>query len=159
MKKPPVKKDKTIPAANVSPEHIHDQQNASVLPKERTMKKKTPELNMYSKYSYFAEETLGLGRNGKRVAHAGGAAAGTWAAGNYGGLELVNNNLPVALAVGAGAGALLTAALDHLFIDTEQEALMFAKKLAEIDEEVLTTMLESGAGLPDVVKDLISKVL
>jgi hypothetical protein len=145
MKKPPMKV--RSPAANVSPEHILDQNDASPSKERTTMAKKKNDgkMNAYTKYSGFMENSLGLGRNGKRLAHGGIVAGGTWAAGRYGGVEVINNNLPAALGIGAAAGFLGTVALDNMFIDDEQEYLLLVASLKEQDREVLAQLGEDYA--------------
>ena len=108
-------------------------------------KKNDGKMNAYTKYSGFMENSLGLGRNGKRLAHGGIVAGGTWAAGRYGGVEVINNNLPAALGIGAAAGFLGTVALDNMFIDDEQEYLLLVASLKEQDREVLAQLGEDYA--------------
>lgn len=82
------------------------------------------EMRAYTKYSFFVENSLGLGRNGKRLLHGGIAAGGTWAAGHYGGVEVINNNMPQAIAIGGVAGVGLTVLADFALLDDREQALM-----------------------------------
>jgi len=138
------------PAANVPPDHVNDQK-ASVMENKNTMAEKNTQMNAYTSYSYFMEETVGLGRNGKRLAHGGVVAGGTWAAGRYGGVEIINNNLPAALGIGAAAGFLGTVAMDKMFIDSEQEALMRIQKYRDSNPEIQKKVQEM---LPDLLNEI-----
>jgi hypothetical protein len=82
------------------------------------------EMRAYTKYSFFVERSMGLGRNGKRLLHGGVAAAGTWAAGHYGGVEIINNNMPQAIVAGGVAGVGLTVLADFALLDDHEQALM-----------------------------------
>ena len=149
MKKPPVKMMRP-PAANVPPDHVNDQKKTSVEENKNTMAEKSNTMNAYTSYSYFMEETVGLGRNGKRLAHGGVVAGGTWAAGRYGGVEVINNNLPAALGIGAAAGFLGTVAMDKMFIDSQQEALMRIQKYRDSNPEIQKKVQEM---LPDLLNE------
>ncbi len=131
MKKKPPMKVVRPPEANVPPDHVNDQRN-STLKEISSMS----QLNTYAKYSNFMENTVGIGRNGKRAVNGGVVAGGTWAAGHYGGVEVINNNLPTALAVGAAVGFLGTVAMDHMLLDAEQEALLLAERYSASGKEV-----------------------
>ena len=65
---------------------------------------------MAATYYNFMEGTLGLGRNGTHLVHAGVAGAGTFAVGKYAGVEAISSNwwAPIAGAF-AGLGLSLTA--------------------------------------------------
>ena len=76
MKKKPPMKVVRPPEANVPPDHVNDQRN-STLKEISSMS----QLNAYAKYSNFMENTVGIGRNGKRAVNGGVVAGGTWAAG------------------------------------------------------------------------------
>lgn len=112
-----------------------EEANASPKPPETAVSNKD-EMNAWTKYSGFVEDTLGLGRNGKRLAHGGLAAGATYAAGRYGGIEAINNNMPVAMAAAGGTGVALTIAADVMFIDAQQEALLHRRRLQNASPEV-----------------------
>jgi hypothetical protein len=112
-----------------------EEAKASPKPPETVMSNKD-EMNAWTKYSGFVEDTLGLGRNGKRLAHGAIAAGGTYAAGRYAGIEAINNNMPVALAAAGGTGVALTVAADVMFIDAEQEALLHTRRIKNASPEV-----------------------
>lgn len=118
-------------------------------------------MRAYTRFSYFVEDTLELGRNGKRAAVGGIAAGGTFAAGHYGGVEVINNNMPQAIIGAAVAGFGLTMLADFALIDDHEEALMslarlenanatnpIMKKIAEDDAELRKMLgLDGLAGL------------
>lgn len=134
-RKPP---RRVSPPVDVPAENRDEQQNVT---RTETPMSKEADLNWYAKGSYFVEDTLGLGRNGKRLAIGAGAGAGTWAAGYYGGVEVINNNMPVAIGAGVVAGVVGTALMDRLMIDAEQQALMDRDRLLSRAKEVQEKLL------------------
>ena len=145
MKKSPIRRMKQQAETPVVDEVIEQTQAT-----ESPMAKK--EMNAYAKYSYFMEDTVGLGRNGKRIAHGGVVAGGVWAAGHYGNVEIINSNMPAALGIGAATGFLGTVAMDKLFIDAEQEFLMHRRRLSDADPETQKLLMESAASLLDEMR-------
>lgn len=156
MKKPPIRKMKSQ-AQPATDEVIQEQ---STTTKVSSMAKKKTEISAYGKYSGFVENTLGIGRNGKRVLHGSATAAGTWAAGHYGGIELINNNMPTALIGGAVAGVLGTVAMDHLFLSEEDEASLLLSAAQQASDEVQAQLLKE-LGFQDAdmsIKSLIESM-
>jgi hypothetical protein len=135
-RKPP---RRVSPPVDVPAENRDEQQN--VTRTENAMSKSKNEMNAYTKTSYFLEETVGLGRNGKRLGVGAGVGAGTWAAGHYGGVEIINNNMPVAVGGAVAVGFVGTLIADNLFIDDEQEALILRQKVLDADPEVQMELL------------------
>ena len=113
------------------------------------------DMKVYTKYSFFVENTLGLGRNGKRLAHGGLAAAGTWAAGTYGGVEYINANMPQALVVAGVAGVGVTVLADYALLDDHEEALMALEKLrvAEGSNPEMAKIVASNAAEISELRD------
>ena len=134
-RKPP---RRVSPPVDVPAENRDEQQNVT---RTETPMSKEADLNWYAKGSYFVEDTLGLGRNGKRLGVGAGVGAGTWAAGHYGGVEIINNNMPVAIGVTVVAGVAGTVLMDHLMIDAEQQALMDRDRLLSRAKEVQEKLL------------------
>jgi chromosome segregation ATPase len=112
------------------------------------------EMKFYTKYSDFMENALDLGRNGKRAVHGGAAAAGTWAAGTYGGIEVISQNMPVAMGVGAAVGFLGTVALDKMVITPEEEAKLVRSRAMRQEKKTLALLAEQ---IPDMMADLQKK--
>jgi myosin heavy subunit len=112
------------------------------------------EMKFYTKYSDFMENTLDLGRNGKRAVHGGAAAAGTWAAGTYGGIEIISQNMPVAMGVGAAVGFLGTVALDKMVITPEEEAKLIRSRATRQEKKTLEVLAEQ---LPELMAELQKK--
>lgn len=112
------------------------------------------EMKFYTKYSDFMENTLDLGRNGKRAVHGGAAAAGTWAAGTYGGVEIISQNMPVAMGVGAAVGFLGTVALDKMIITPEEEAKLIRSRVMRQEKKTLSLLAEQA---PAMLADLQKK--
>jgi hypothetical protein len=135
-RKPP---RRVSPPVDVSEENKDEQDSTTRT--ENAMSKKS-DLNWYSNASYFLEEKVGLGRNGKRLSVGAGVGAGTWAAGHYGGVELINENMPFAIGAGVTAGVVGTALMDHLMIDAEQEALMELRRFQDKPKEVQDKLRE-----------------
>lgn len=100
----------------------------------RVTSRMATKMNYWTRYSNMVENRMGLGRTGKRALHGGAAAAGTWAAGHYGGVSVITNNTPVAIGVGAAAGFLATVAADKLFIDDTQEFLLELSRVESLSE-------------------------
>lgn len=98
-------------------------------------------MNAYGKYSNFVENSLGLGRNGKRLAHGAAVGGGVWAAGRYGGVEVINNNMPVAIGAGVVGGTLLTVAADAMWIDSAAEAEMMLDRILKESPETQARLL------------------
>jgi hypothetical protein len=98
-------------------------------------------MNAYGKYSNVMENTLGLGRNGKRLAHGAVVGGGVWAAGHYAGVEVINNNLGTAIGGGAVAGVLLTVAADAMWLDSEAEAEMMLDRILKESPETQARLL------------------
>ena len=94
------------------------------------------DMKVYTKYSNFMENTVGLGRNGKRLAHGAAVGGGVFAAGHYGGVEVIQSNLVAAIGAGVATGFLGTLALDAMMLDSEQEALLLYAKFEDADKEV-----------------------
>lgn len=138
-KKPPIRKP-AVPANSVA-----DATNKQESTNPEGLK--MGQMGIYTRYSYFMEEKLGLGRNGKRLAHGGVVAGGVFAAGRYGGVEIINQNMPAALAAGAATGFLGTVAADMLFIDAEQEALMRRQAILDSSPEVQKRLLADADAL------------
>lgn len=134
-RKPP---RRVSPPVDVPEENRDEQQNVT---RTETPMSKEADLNWYAKGSYFVEDTLGLGRNGKRLAVGVGTGAGTWAAGHYGGVEIISENMPVAIGVTVVAGVAGTVLMDHLMIDAEQQALMDRNRLLSRAKEVQEKLL------------------
>ena len=112
------------------------------------------DMKLYTKYSDFMENTLDLGRNGKRAVHGGAAAAGTWAAGTYGGVEIISQNMPVAMGVGAAVGFLGTVALDKMIITPEEEAKLIRSRVMRQEKKTLALLAEQA---PAMLADLQKK--
>ena len=83
-------------------------------------------------YYNFMEGSLGLGKNGTHAVHAGVAGAGTWAVGQYGGVEMISGTwwAPFAGAF-AGLGLSLTARM--LLVDDEVSSQLIA---ASVEREL-----------------------
>lgn len=126
------------PPVDVPAENMDEQEDTT---RTETPMSKEVELNWYAKGSYFVEDTLGLGRNGKRLAVGVGTGAGTWAVGHYGGVEVINNNMPVAVGAGVVAGVIGTALMDQLMIDAQQQALLDRDRLLSRAKEVQEKLL------------------
>lgn len=124
------------------------------------MAEKNTEMRAYTKYSFFMERSLGLGRNGKRLAHGGLAAAGTWAAGHYGGVEIINQNMPQAIVAGGVAGVGLTVLADMALIDDHEQALMDLEslRLAEQSNPALTDLDEQLRKNKEAIQEDASRV-
>lgn len=92
--------------------------------------------NFWAKYSHLTENQLGLGRNGKRLLHGGMAAGATFAAGEYAGVEIINNNMPAALGGAAVTGIAVTVVVDKMALDADQEAWIIKQRLLSERKEV-----------------------
>jgi hypothetical protein len=104
-------------------------------------------MNAYGKYSNLVENTLGLGRNGKRIAHGAAVGGGVWAAGRYGGVEVINNNMPVAIGAGVVGGTLLTVAMDAMWLDSAAEAEMLSERIKHSSPETQARLLAEAESL------------
>lgn len=93
-------------------------------------------MKAYTRYSYFVERKLGLGRTGKRLAHGAAVGGGVFAAGHYGGVEIIQSNLIASVGAGVATGFLGTLALDAMLLDAEEEALMLQAEIEDADKEV-----------------------
>lgn len=71
-------------------------------------------------YYNFMENTAGLGRNGTHLVHAGAAGGATWAAGKYGGIEMISENW-YAPFIGAFAGLGLSLTVRYLVVGGNDE--------------------------------------
>lgn len=71
-------------------------------------------------YYNFMENTCGLGRNGTHLVHAGAAGGVTWAAGKYGGIEMISENW-YAPFIGAFAGLGLSLTVRYLVVGGNDE--------------------------------------
>jgi len=129
MKKTPIRKMKQPVEAPVADDVIEQTQTTE---SRTAMAKK--EMNAYTSYSNLIENKMGIGRNGKRALHGGIAAAGTWAAGHYGGVGIIATNMPTAIGIGAATGFLATVAADKLFIDDTQEFLLELSRVESLSE-------------------------
>jgi hypothetical protein len=89
------------------------------------------DMKTYTKYSYFVEKKMALGRNGKRLLHGGVAAGATYGVGKYLGTESIVDNPLTSMAVAAGVGIVGTAILDATVMDKQE---MLKMRLAELDE-------------------------
>ena len=89
------------------------------------------DMKAYTKYSYFVEKKMGLGRNGKRLSHGGIAAGATYGIGKYLDTEVIMDNPLTSMAVAAGVGILGTAVLDATVMNKQE---MLKMRLAELDE-------------------------
>jgi hypothetical protein len=107
-------------------------------------------MKAYTKYSNFMENTIGLGRNGKRLAHGGAVGGGVFAAGHYGGVQVIQDNTLAAVGAGVVTGFLGTLALDLMLLDTEQEALLLKAQIEGSDKETQARLLAHffGEGEP-----------
>ena len=104
-------------------------------------------MKAYTKYSNFMENTVGLGRNGKRLAHGAAVGGGVFAAGHYG-VQVIQDNTLAAVGAGVVTGFLGTLALDAMLLDTEQEAFMLQAKIEGSDKEVQARLLAHYMGEP-----------
>lgn len=66
-------------------------------------------------YYNFMENKAGLGKNGTHLVHAGAAGGATWAAGHYGGVEIISGNW-YAPFVGALAGLGMSITVRYLLV-------------------------------------------
>lgn len=106
-------------------------------------------MRAYTKYSNFMENTVGLGRNGKRIAHGAAVGGGVFVAGHYGGVEIIQNNMLAAVGAGVAGGFIGTIALDAMLLDAEQEALLLYSKFESADTETQARLAaEFFEGLP-----------
>ena len=71
-----------------------------------------------AKYHNFMENSLGLGRNGTHLVHAGIAGGATWALGEYGGVTVISDNWWAPFA-GAFAGLGLSVVARSLMVNDE----------------------------------------
>lgn len=103
-------------------------------------------------YYNFMEGSLALGKNGTHAVHAGVAGGATWAAGQYGGVEMISGTwwAPFAGAF-AGLGLSLTARM--LLVDEDVSSQLIA---ASVEREL------KGKRINDATKkeitDLLSQV-
>lgn len=107
-----------------------------------------------TKYYNFMEGSLGLGKNGTHLAHAGIAGGATWALGEYGGIEQISNNwwAPFAGAF-AGLGLSITARAllvdDGVTVELVKESLkrdLSGRKLTEDQQDELSALLSEVSG-------------
>jgi hypothetical protein len=144
MKKSPIRRSSIKGVATEPPDsvkEVHEQSETTGVVMGKKSKKN--EMGLYAKYSGFVENKLGLGRTGKRLAHGGATAGGTWAAGHYGGVEIINQNMPAALIGGAAAGIIGTVAMDHLFLSDEDQSNLLLDLVKQSSEEVQEEMLKT----------------
>lgn len=71
-------------------------------------------------YYNFMENKMGLGKNGTHLVHAGAAGGATWAAGHYGGVEIISENW-YAPFIGALAGLGLSMTVRYLLVGGNDE--------------------------------------
>ena len=92
-------------------------------------------------YYNFMENTAGLGRNGTHLVHAGAAGGVTWAAGKYGGIEMISENW-YAPFVGAFAGLGLSMTVRYLVVggnDVKSVDLAIEHLRRDLDGSTMTT--------------------
>lgn len=87
------------------------------------------EMRAYTKYSFFIERKVGLGRNGKRLLHGAAGAGAVYAAGYYGDVTYINENMPQALVIGGATGVIATVIADSVLITDHEQALMDLESL------------------------------
>lgn len=83
-----------------------------------------------TKYYNFMENSLGLGRNGTHLAHAGVAGGATWAAGKYGKIDVITDNWWSPFA-GAFAGLGLSITARALLVDDEVQIDLLRKRIKQ----------------------------
>jgi hypothetical protein len=83
---------------------------------------------MAAGYYNFMENTLGLGKNGTHLAHAGVAGGATWAAGKYANIDVIANNWWAPFA-GAFAGLGLSLTARALLVDDEVQVDLVMKSI------------------------------
>ena len=88
-------------------------------------------MKAYTKYSYFVEKKMGLGRNGKRLLHGGATAGATYGVGKYLETGVIVDNPLTSMAVAAGVGVISTVVLDATVMDKKE---MLKMRLAELGE-------------------------
>jgi len=71
-------------------------------------------------YYNFLENRAGLGKNGTHLVHAGAAGGATWAAGKYGGVEMIQDNW-YAPFVGGLAGLGMSVTVRYLLLGGSEE--------------------------------------
>ena len=107
-----------------------------------------------TKYYNFMEGSLGLGKNGTHLAHAGIAGGATWALGEYGGIEQISSNwwAPFAGAF-AGLGLSITARAllvdDGVTVELVKESLkrdLKGRKLSKTQREELSALMVEVTG-------------
>jgi|SaaInlStandDraft_6_1057023.scaffolds.fasta_scaffold00043_14 hypothetical protein len=95
--------------------------------------KATTEMSGYAKYNLFVEDGLGVGPNGRRALHGVAVAGGVWAAGTYGGIEIIQENMIPAIGAGFVGGFIGTFAADAMLLDDGQKALMALERLRKAE--------------------------
>ena len=83
-----------------------------------------------TKYYNFMENSVGLGRNGTHLAHAGVAGGATWAAGKYGGIDVIADNWWSPFA-GAFAGLGLSITARALLVNDEVQFDLLMKRIQQ----------------------------
>jgi len=78
---------------------------------------------MANGYYNFLENKCGLGKNGTHLVHAGAAGGATWAAGHYGGIEVISGNW-YAPFIGALAGLGMSITVRYLLVGGNDEKTM-----------------------------------
>jgi hypothetical protein len=79
-------------------------------------------------YWGFMENTAGLGSTGTHIAHGSVAGAGTWAAGQYGGVEMISDRWWAPFAGGL-AGLGLSIAAKYLMVDDNVKVAILEQKI------------------------------
>lgn len=78
---------------------------------------------MANGYYNFLENKCGLGKNGTHLVHAGAAGGATWAAGKYGGVEIISENWYSPF-IGALAGLGMSITVRYLLVGGNDEKTM-----------------------------------
>ena len=78
---------------------------------------------MANAYYNFLENKAGLGKNGTHIAHSAAAGGATWAAGKYGGIEMIQDNWYSPF-IGALAGLGMSITVRYLLVGGDEEKSM-----------------------------------
>jgi hypothetical protein len=96
------------------------------------------DMKNYTQYSFMIEESLQLGRTGKRLLHGAGAAGATIGIAKFGEVSQILEN-PIKSALIAGAtGVVLTVVADHLILDATEMRKFYAKKISGMDQQLVS---------------------